>query len=917
MPEMKKRSLESAFQSLIRYRLLPPIIVATLLTIGAISYMTGTVLRKQQERFNTSISYATEAFIRYSTNELTEIVLAISDSPTEIMQALLDSQQKIHNYFDTIYLISNAGKIEAMTPLDKRYLNFDMSRQDYYLSIDCTKDSNISNTSTSLRTGMPTVYIARCTDTGHIVVGELNLSSLQETTLIGMEQFPAIKVLVVDEYGTLLAHPDFKKVEFQENISQWDIVEEGFENINTSRYYRRDGTFWFGTTQKVNPVGWLIITEIPFLTLYGPSIGASLAMLVVLGLIFSFSIQHFSKQAQEQVVYPLRQLSELTDAIAAGDYTKTHTMPRSAYALEEVQHLSLNFQNMSRAISTREKLLRESEKQYRGLVESSPDAIIVHNHNQIIYINDAARELYKVQDDEQIINKPLLVVIHPISQPMAASRLKSIYNSNQTNILPLAEQKHIRFDRSVFDAETITSSIFFEGSYQAQTIVRDISRRKHEEERLKYLASHDYLTDLPNRFFFEEVLQRTLAKIKRTKTTGAILYLDIDHFKSINDSYGHAIGDAIIKETATRLRATLREEDIIARIGGDEFVILLDTIQDTANAAQTSEAILQAFSKPFQVNEKELTVSFSIGMTIFPKDSNNAAKLLQFADTAMYKAKDEGKNRAKFYSSDMREQTEERIQIISYLQYACEKNELFLVYQPQYDAETNRCIGVEALLRWNHPKLGVVSPGRFIDLAEETGLILPIGEWVFKTACEQSARWQAIAPDDFHVAINLSNLQLKQPKIFEQLEKIISTTHVNPAMLEIELLENIVFQNPEQAITQLFKLKALGVKLAIDDFGTGYSMLGYLARFPFDHIKLDQRIAPNILSDPKEAAIVSGIISISQQLGLTVIAEGIETKTQLDFYRSLGCNYFQGWHFSRAVDADAITEILQKQNSVA
>ena len=915
MQQPPKRSLENAFRSLTRYRLLLPIIIAALITILAISYMNGGVLRRQQERFNTSIVYSTEAFISYATNELTEIVLAASTSQGDAAQAFLNTQQGIHEYFNTVYLISDKGRIEALAPLDERYLNFDMTRQDYYRSIDCSVEKNISNTFTSLRTGLPTVYISQCTENGYIVVGELNLSSLQETTLTGMEAFPAIKVLVVDENGSLIAHPDFTKVELKENISQWEVVEEGFKSTHTTNYYWRDGTFWFGTTEKVALVGWLIITETSFITLYGPSIGASIAMLVFLILIFSVAVQRFSKQIQEQVVRPLQYLSEVTDAVALGEYSKASTIPRSAYALNEVQHLSLNFQNMSRAISSREKLLRESEKQYRGLVENSPDAIIVHNQYQIVYLNDAARQLYRVVNDEQVIGNPLLEVIHPLSQPMAASRLKSIYNAQQSTVLPLVEQKHLRLDGSIFDAETITSAIFFGGSYQAQTIVRDISRRKHEEERLKYLASHDHLSELPNRFFFEEVLQRTLAKIKRTKTSGAILYLDIDQFKAINDSYGHAIGDAVIKKVAEKLRATLREEDIIARIGGDEFIILLDAIQNPASAAQTAEAILYAFSEPFEFEEIRLTISFSIGIAIFPRDGINAAELLQFADAAMYKAKDEGKNRAKFYSIDMRKQTEERVQIISYLQYACEKDEFFLTYQPQYDVDENRCVGVEVLLRWNHPKLGILSPGRFIDFAEETGLILPIGEWVLKTACKQIREWDAIAPDDFHIAVNFSNLQLKQPNLLDHIEKTLRNSPMSSPRLEIELVENIVFQNPEEALERLFKLKALGIKLAIDDFGTGYSMLGYLAHFPFDHLKIDQRIAPNIINDPKEAAIVSGIISISHELGLKVIAEGIETKAQLDFYRSLGCQYFQGWYFSREVDAATVTQMLIAQQN--
>jgi diguanylate cyclase (GGDEF)-like protein/PAS domain S-box-containing protein len=907
-----KQSVEHAFSTILRYQLMLPVIIAAVMIMIIAGYMTGRLLGRQQQRFNISLSYTTETFLEYSAHELEPIALALSALVDEEAPDTVDVQQW-HTYFDTLYLLDPDGMIKMLSPFDERYLYFDMSRQEYYQAIDCDLDVNISNTFSSLRTDSPTVYLSSCTENGDIVVGELNLASLQQTTSIGAQQFPEVVVMVVDQNGTLIAHPDFSKVERRENIKDWEVVRQGFEKPSAISYYWRDGTFWFGSTERVEPVGWLIITEVPFWVVYGPTLGAALLMLTFLLLIFTVAARNFSSRTRRQVVVPLQQLSHLTDALAKGDYGRSDTLPRSIYALEEIEHLTLNFQNMSRSISSREALLRQSEKQYRGLVENSPDAIIVHNQEKIVYINDAARQLYQAEKTEALVGQPFLKIVHAVSQPTVKSRLKTIYNVTKAEVLPIAEQKHIRLNGEIFDAETITSSIFFDGSYQAQTVVRDISQRKNEEERLKYLASHDYLTGLPNRFFFEEVLRRILAKSKRTGQMGAILYLDLDYFKSVNDSYGHAIGDEIIKETALRLRGILRDEDIVARIGGDEFVVLLSEIESVATADQTAQAILLAFSKPFMIHEKLLTVSFSIGISVFPRDGDDAAKLLQFSDSAMYNAKDEGKNRAKFYSREMRQQTEERVEILSYLQYAYQKNEFFLVYQPQYDARTNRCIGVEVLLRWQHPKHNLVNPNRFIHLAEETGLILPIGEWVLKEACAQIKKWENIAPQDFHVAVNLTNLQIKQPNIIEQIEKIIHESEISPSMLSVELVENIVFQNPEQALAQLFRFKALGIKISIDDFGTGYSMLGYLARFPFDHLKIDQRIAPNILSDPKDAAIVSGIIAISQELGINVIAEGIETKAQLDFYRSLGCNYFQGWYFSRDVDAETITKILQDQ----
>ena len=277
----------------------------------------------------------------------------------------------------------------------------------------------------------------------------------------------------------------------------------------------------------------------------------------------------------------------------------------------------------------------------------------------------------------------------------------------------------------------------------------------------------------------------------------------------------------------------------------------------------------------------------------------------------MYEAKYEGKHRSKFYSNEMRAKTEERLAILSYLQHALEKNEFSVLYQPQVNAKTGMFIGVEALLRWNHPTRGLIRPGQFIELAEESGLILPIGEWILETVCQQIKAWEDILPENSHVAVNLSNLQLKQPDLISKIKNILSNSKIDPTMLEIELMENIVFQNPREALNKLFELKSMGIKLAIDDFGTGYSMLGYLAHFPFDHLKIDQRLAPNVPTDQKEAAIVSGVITIGQNLGLTVIAEAVESIELVKFYQSLGCHDFQGWYYSREIEADEITKMLK------
>jgi diguanylate cyclase (GGDEF)-like protein len=390
----------------------------------------------------------------------------------------------------------------------------------------------------------------------------------------------------------------------------------------------------------------------------------------------------------------------------------------------------------------------------------------------------------------------------------------------------------------------------------------------------------------------------------------AILYLDLDSFKEINDAFGHSSGDQVLRQIGNTLQNVVRESDTVARIGGDEFVILLENLGDPRNAALVAEKILQSFSVPIIIQEKEIYLSWSIGISLFPNDGQDAQFLLQAADAAMYHAKEEGKNRFSFYASDMRSQSLERMALATQLRQALEKEEFFLEYQPQVNSLTGELIGVEALIRWQHPELGTIYPGRFIPVAEETNLILSIGAWVIRTACKQGSEWQKIAP--LRVAVNFADRQLRQPNLIESVGAALIDSGFSPELLELELNENIIFRNAQDAFRGLYVLKELKLKLAIDDFGTGYSTLSYLAQFPFDRLKIDQRLAPNITSDPKDAAIVSGIITIGQNLGMQVIAEGVETTEQLSFYETQGCFDIQGWYYSRAVSPEKITEFLEQ-----
>ena len=559
-------------------------------------------------------------------------------------------------------------------------------------------------------------------------------------------------------------------------------------------------------------------------------------------------LQVFMHQVQVQLIAPLGRLSEESDALASGKYSAGNNLSEIPVAYLEIEHLLANFQSMVMAILSRESLLRESEEQYRHLVEYSPNAIIVHSNGQIAYTNKAGVELYGASLAKELVGKSIFDLLHPDFHANVRARLRKLEELDHPGTLALAEHVHIRLDQSVFDAEVITTSIIFDGQHAAQTIVRDITKRKDEEQRLLFQATHDFLTELPNRLLFQDRLEYIILNARRKQHSIAVLYLDLDNFKSVNDALGHNSGDFLLQQIARILRSSLRQGDMVARISGDEFAVLIDELKNPKDSVLVANNILQAFSKPILVQDEELLLSFNMGISIFPDDGHDTKSMLQAADAAMYEAKKEGKNRFKFYSSDMRIQSLERFTLSSQLYHALERGELFLEYQPQVDCQSGKLVGVEALLRWRHPEMGLVSPNRFIPLAEENGMILSIGEWVTKTACKQGHDWQKVSKDPIWVSINLSNLQLKQPDLAALIKNTLEQTCFSPQLLELELTENIVFQNASASFEKLHQLKSLGVQLAIDDLGTGYSTLGYLAHFPIDRLKIDQRLAVIMLT---------------------------------------------------------------------
>jgi len=434
---------------------------------------------------------------------------------------------------------------------------------------------------------------------------------------------------------------------------------------------------------------------------------------------------------------------------------------------------------------------------------------------------------------------------------------------------------------------------------------------------IEHLAYHDALTGLPNRPLFIDRLIVSLAQASRGNHRLAVFFLDLDRFKDINDSLGHSTGDQLLKEVAERIGRCVREGDTVARMGGDEFTLLIPQIDSVDDAAKIAQKIIETLKIPFSINDRELFVTTSIGISLFPLDGSDPETLVRNADTAMYRAKDQGRDNYQLYAPAMNARALERLALENMLRKALSQKELVLFYQPLVDVDTRVISGVEALIRWRHPELGLLSPAHFISVAEVSGLIVPIGEWVLLTACKQAKSWHRKIDQRIKVSVNLSARQFQQPDLVEQVRRAIQESGIEPSCLELEITESNAMQNAENTMFTLRELKTLGVRIAMDDFGTGYSSLNYLKRFPIDTLKLDQMFVRDVVTDATDAAIVSAVISMSHSLKLTVVAEGVETEEQFEFLKKEGCDKIQGFLYSAPVSADELETYLIGQRSVA
>ncbi|MBM7872122.1 diguanylate cyclase (GGDEF)-like protein/PAS domain S-box-containing protein [Clostridium pascui] len=555
---------------------------------------------------------------------------------------------------------------------------------------------------------------------------------------------------------------------------------------------------------------------------------------------------------------------------------------------------------ISRLLYTKytEKNLNQEEAFASSIIDNATEGIVsIDSNGNIKYINNAVQQIFQYNSRE-LVGKNINILISEFNY-----RHNTLANNN-------IELNGYRKDKSILPLE-LTISKFGVGEEEFFTLIfRDITERKNYEKIIKHHAFYDYLTELPNRFLLKKRVNIEIAKSKSVNRKFAILYLDLDRFKFVNDTLGHDVGDKLLQQIAERLKKHILPADTIARIGGDEFIILLSKITCKEDIIKLSRKLISVVKEPLMIDSHEIYISASIGIAIYPEHGEDSTTLISNADVAMYEAKKMGRSSFEFYTESLSEKALERLNLENSLRHALEKNEFTVYYQPKVHAKTEKLIGAEALIRWKHSSLGLIAPDKFIPLAEETGLIIPIGEWVLRTACTQNKALQDLGFPPLTISVNLSTLQFHLQDLKKVVQEVLKETGLEPQYLELEITESIAMQNVEYTIKTINEIKEMGVKFSIDDFGTGYSSLSKLNSLSVDKLKIDKSFVSEIGGEKNDSIIASIIMSLGKSLELEVVAEGVETQEQVDFLKENTCDEMQGYFFGRPMCGEDFIEFF-------
>lgn len=575
--------------------------------------------------------------------------------------------------------------------------------------------------------------------------------------------------------------------------------------------------------------------------------------------------------------------------------------------IQELQITQVQLIETERIAQLNQELL-ESQSRYQAVVKQTSEGLVLidANSKQIMEANEAFCHLLNYTQSEIV-----KLTIYDLSS----------LNSTETNHLfeTLLGKKDNLFleyiltkkDGSLIETEVNVSLITYRQKNIFCLSVRDITERKLTENLLHYQAFYDSLTNIPNRAFLNTKINEILEQSKENSLLFAVIFMDLDRFKVINDTLGHNIGDQLLQSCAQRIKNCLEKEDLIARWGGDEFIIIIPNFDNLEKVTQIANQILAIVKTPFQIENHQFYISSSMGIALYPQDGTNQDTLIKNADIALYQAKDKGRNNYQFYRPKMNEEASELLLLEGYLHKALANNELLLYYQPQINLNTGKIYGLEALIRWKHPELGLISPAKFIPLAEETGLILSIGEWVLKTACAQNKAWQKAGLPPVKISVNISPLQFQQTNLLEIINNILVETELESHWLELEITESSLMHNIDFAISLLGNIVKIGVNISMDDFGTGYSSLSYLKKFPFNTIKIDQSFVRDLKENSPDLGIIEAVVALGRNFNLNVIAEGVEKEYQLNILKKIGCHLIQGYLFSKPLPLEEATKFLE------
>ncbi|QDF97857.1 hypothetical protein CJ010_15615 [Azoarcus sp. DD4] len=726
---------------------------------------------------------------------------------------------------------------------------------------------------------------------------ELQVVELGGTpSLIGARQVGSAPLPVPDELGTLIGGG-----------------VDGF----VGRVQWQDEDRWAATRQLTLPGGptWLIVASRPA-TLIDAPLRKQLYQVAGMGLAMLLGLVLISVRMARRFGRPLAELERSVARIEQLDSRAPLVIPPLSDGFRETRRLGEALGRMATALRQREEqlaiqnvqLLEAKEQQLASLAlkgavfDSTDTAILSLDHDlAVIEWNAAAERLFALRRDETG-----RAVAEKLCAPDGPADWSAILARTEPGIFQLTGAQ------GVFEAELRVIALHRDGRPIHTLFINDVSARRNAERRLRHLATHDALTDLPNRHLLQERLEQAIACSDRSGRSLALLLLDLDRFKIINDAYGHPFGDEVLKVIGARLVSLLRPNDTVARHGGDQFLILLTDLHDSTDADLSACQIIERLRQPITLEGREIHLSGSIGLSVFPQDCDTADALIINADLAMYRAKSLGRNTFQGFTQELSRDTQRRVSLETCLRGAAAAGQLQLLYQPKVSLQSGAIVGCEALLRWHHPELGMVPPSHFIPVAEDSGLIIPISDWVLRTACLQAKAWSDAGLPPTTVAVNISARQLLQQDLAAWTADMLRETGLAPELLELELTESLIAQDVEKMIATFGRLKAAGVKLSIDDFGTGYSSLAYLKHFRVDALKIDQSFVRNMLTQTEDATIVRAVIALAHNLKFKVIAEGVETAEQCGLLREHRCDEIQGYYFSKPVSAEAFAALLRR-----